>query len=148
MASAHGRKEQAGNNYAQEDAPRPLWCIEDYCVDLTREDWTRSGDLETQEQDDNNIHRLDKTADFEVEDRVKSLYSGIRSQAFTTCISTEDSDLYFPDLYEESAENGGSDNEDGLHMREATYADPETGLQQEEEPDFCRQGYMKEDGKE
>ncbi|KAI8501153.1 hypothetical protein Bbelb_212480, partial [Branchiostoma belcheri] len=25
-------------------------------------------------------------------------------------------------------------------------ADPETGLQQEEEPDFCRQGCMKEDG--
>ncbi|KAI8515851.1 hypothetical protein Bbelb_066640, partial [Branchiostoma belcheri] len=49
--------------------------IEDYCLDLTREDWTRSGDLETQEEDDNNnIHRLDETADFEVEDRVKSLY--------------------------------------------------------------------------
>ncbi|KAI8509331.1 hypothetical protein Bbelb_131790 [Branchiostoma belcheri] len=27
-----------------------------------------------------------------------------------------------------------------------TYADPETGLQQEEEPDFCRQGCVKEDG--
>ncbi|KAI8495597.1 hypothetical protein Bbelb_265690 [Branchiostoma belcheri] len=49
--------------------------LEDYCLDLTREDWTRSGDLETQEQDDNNkIHRLDETADFEVEDRVKSSY--------------------------------------------------------------------------
>ncbi|KAI8497332.1 hypothetical protein Bbelb_246380 [Branchiostoma belcheri] len=42
--------------------------IEDYYLDMTREDWTRSGDLETQEQDDNNIHRLDETADFEVED--------------------------------------------------------------------------------
>ncbi|KAI8515932.1 hypothetical protein Bbelb_067450 [Branchiostoma belcheri] len=31
--------------------------ISDYCLDLTREDWTRSGDLETQEQDDNYIHR-------------------------------------------------------------------------------------------
>ncbi|KAI8477711.1 hypothetical protein Bbelb_445550 [Branchiostoma belcheri] len=31
--------------------------IEDYCLNLTREDWTTSGDLETQEQDDNNnIH--------------------------------------------------------------------------------------------
>ncbi|KAI8519852.1 hypothetical protein Bbelb_031090 [Branchiostoma belcheri] len=100
MASVHGREERAGNNYAQEDSPCPLWCIEDYCVDLTREDWTRSGDLETQEQDDNNnIHRLDETADFEVEDRVKN-------------------------------------------------ADPETGLQQEEEPDFCRQGCVKEDGEE
>ncbi|KAI8503339.1 hypothetical protein Bbelb_191600 [Branchiostoma belcheri] len=29
-------------------------------VNLTREDWTRSGDLETQEQDDNNIHRPDE----------------------------------------------------------------------------------------
>ncbi|KAI8520650.1 hypothetical protein Bbelb_004040 [Branchiostoma belcheri] len=27
-------------------------------------------------------------------------------------------------------------------------ADPETGLQQEEEPDFCRQGCVKEDGEE
>ncbi|KAI8515883.1 hypothetical protein Bbelb_066960 [Branchiostoma belcheri] len=31
---------------------------EDYCLNLTREDCTRSGDLDTQEQDDNNnIHR-------------------------------------------------------------------------------------------
>ncbi|KAI8517416.1 hypothetical protein Bbelb_059970 [Branchiostoma belcheri] len=42
---------------------------EDYYLDLTREDWTRSGDVETLEQDDNNnIQRLDETADFEVED--------------------------------------------------------------------------------
>ncbi|XP_078689044.1 uncharacterized protein LOC144920607 isoform X1 [Branchiostoma floridae x Branchiostoma belcheri] len=27
MASVHGREERAGNNYAQEDAPRPLWCL-------------------------------------------------------------------------------------------------------------------------
>ncbi|XP_078703238.1 uncharacterized protein LOC144928566 isoform X1 [Branchiostoma floridae x Branchiostoma belcheri] len=27
MASVHGREERAGNNYAQEDAPCPLWCL-------------------------------------------------------------------------------------------------------------------------
>ncbi|KAI8520673.1 hypothetical protein Bbelb_004270 [Branchiostoma belcheri] len=120
MASVHGREEQPCKNSTQEDAPRPLWekisiswlgeetriggkdgvvlrrlvlaSIEDSCLDLTREDWTRSGDLETQEQDDcNNIHR---------------------------CV---------------------------LRL---SNVDPETGLQQEEEPDFCRQGCVKEDGEE
>ncbi|KAI8521844.1 hypothetical protein Bbelb_015980 [Branchiostoma belcheri] len=93
-----------------------LSCSDHSCLNLTRLDWTRPGDLKTQ---DEYQRRLDQTGPGHYEDPRRISEKIGPDQTWT-----------FED------------------RRRISDADPETGLQQEEEPDICRQGCVKEDGEE
>ncbi|KAI8520634.1 hypothetical protein Bbelb_003880 [Branchiostoma belcheri] len=58
-------KNELGKNSAQEDAPRPFWwwlltdaVSGEFFVNLTRDDWTRPGDLKTDDDSQMRTRRL------------------------------------------------------------------------------------------
>ncbi|XP_078703244.1 uncharacterized protein LOC144928566 isoform X2 [Branchiostoma floridae x Branchiostoma belcheri] len=113
MASVHGREERAGNNYAQEDAPCPLWCL-----------W----EAETV-PDHVPVCAVGPVC---VPVQIPAGGSVGYPVHLFLCVFLKDlSPIY------ETREHWTCD-----------HVDPETGLQQEEEPDFYRQGCVKEDGEE
>ncbi|KAI8518106.1 hypothetical protein Bbelb_041230 [Branchiostoma belcheri] len=110
--------------------------IEDYCLDLTREDWTRYADLETQEQNDNNnIHRLDETADFEVEDRVKTLY---RCKPGDRTEWKEEPDFYWQSCVKEDGEVTSTAGTEGEECRRDCVEKMSTALTEGEHRDCDR----------
>ncbi|KAI8517417.1 hypothetical protein Bbelb_059980 [Branchiostoma belcheri] len=92
---------------------------------VAKTDWTRSDDLLTQEEYQ---YSEDYCLDLTREDWTRS-----------GDLETQEQEQQHPEVYmcAEAVQSGRN-----LH------ADLETGLQQEEEPDFCRQGCVKEDGEE
>ncbi|KAI8501071.1 hypothetical protein Bbelb_211660 [Branchiostoma belcheri] len=124
-------------------------------------EWTRPDDLKTEEE-------YQEAADlYRSEDYCLNLTRQKTStkeeyQGLCGCHSAPQGDLnttfpnpFTPGWSEESGVKCLSQGHNiGAHVQTCTGydsesnldADPETGLQQEEEPDFCRQGCMKEDG--
>ncbi|KAI8506159.1 hypothetical protein Bbelb_165120 [Branchiostoma belcheri] len=156
---------------------------EDSCLNLAREDWTRSGDLETQELDDNNnIHSGQQPASWcpplsvslpnadVVPPEAKPVMTGdfcpdlckpvdlkTQSEEFVQKLVMM-AEFYPPHLLSFHIVRVGCpvwEKPVDLKMQKemktvgtVVNADPETRLQQEEEPDFCRQDCVKEDGEE
>ncbi|KAI8518984.1 hypothetical protein Bbelb_022410 [Branchiostoma belcheri] len=125
MASVHGREERAGNNYAKEDAPRPFLVVRTYKSGTEPKplDLNRSGP----EPKSYGKLRLYLTMFL----CVLWLLAILRTCPIPVCVP-EGPVTYLQDK----------------RTSDLGHADPETGQQQEEEPDFCRQGCVKEDGEE
>ncbi|KAI8505905.1 hypothetical protein Bbelb_162580 [Branchiostoma belcheri] len=97
----------------------------DSCLNLTRLDWTRPDDWKTQEE--------------------YQTYSEEFAQVRQLGRSAVGLVWEKPAMMAQRPVDDAEGNEDSKAVREDN-ADHETGLQQEEEPDLCRQGCMKEDG--
>ncbi|KAI8500807.1 hypothetical protein Bbelb_216250 [Branchiostoma belcheri] len=124
--------------------------IEDFCLNLTRQ-WTRPDDLKTEEE----YQKTDWTRPDDLKTQEKYQKIGpdkmirrpqvtISSEDFCLNLTREDwsrpDDLKTPDHYQRRLDQ---DDPRGI-----SDADPETGLQKEEEPDFCRKGCVEKDGEE
>ncbi|KAI8521961.1 hypothetical protein Bbelb_017150 [Branchiostoma belcheri] len=118
----------------------------DSCLNLTREDWTRTDDLKTQEeyQDCLNLTRLARRRPgyLETQEQDDIIHRCVLSAGCLVWEKPVMTAVSKPVDLKMQKEMKTSDVQ-------RNNADSETsGLQQEEEPDFWRQGCVKEDGEE
>ncbi|KAI8521857.1 hypothetical protein Bbelb_016110 [Branchiostoma belcheri] len=120
------------------------------CLNLARLDWTRPGDLKT--QDEYQVTRLDWTRPGDLKTQDKYQVTDDLCSSDGSCLNltrldrTRSGDLKTQDEYQRRLDQAWTWTFED--PRRISDVDRETGLQQEEEPDFCRQGCVKEDGEE